>query len=102
MSANLNSNKGSNNPKKKLDCKNLSYNQCKKEGMFKNIQSFLLSQILTKDSDCLTCHEISKITGITVQALTRPLKTLKDSGKLDATRVKHNRFTGRFNTLYCR
>lgn len=80
-------------------CKIASYQICKASKQIVNIQSYLL-KLLQHYPNGLTCNEISKISGIKVQSLTRPLQVLKLDNKLIANSIRYDAETNRHNLIY--
>lgn len=63
------------------------------------IKSFLL-QFLPNYPDGLSCRSISDLTGIYVQSLTYPLKSLQDAGMIEVKGVSRDEKTNRLVQLY--
>ena len=75
-----------------------SYNEFKKHQSGK-IKQYVL-ELLESYPNGLTCRQISEISGIEVQSLTHPLKTLQDKGSIKVIKIDKNHVTNRLVQVY--
>lgn len=76
----------------------LSYEQFK-QGRKAKIQDYIL-YLLSKTDTGLSCRDISNISGIWVQSLTNPLKTLVEAKRIEIVGIDRSKVSNRLVLLY--